>query len=145
MGFYWCRVLRPYSGRSFLIRVSITINRFWIEDTFGHSFIGVVRQEAAVITTGITHVTRRITVLYHADQQTILFTVHEDSAHFLHVARLFALVPDGIARTAKEVRLTGLARPLKRFRVHESHHQHFSSFIILDDSRNQSLAIKFQH
>src|SRR5260370_23137192 len=96
----------------------------WIEDTFRHFFICPIRQQAAVVTTVITGMTCRATMLDHADQQAILLAIHKDLPHLLHIARLLALAPDRIAGPAEKMLIARLARAGKRFFVHERHHHH---------------------
>src|SRR5258706_16227761 len=89
--------------------------------------------------------TRRTAMLDHADQQAILLAIHKDLPHLLHIARLFTLAPDRIARAAEKMRIARLACAGKRFFVHERHHQHLVCGIILDHSGYQALAIKIHH
>ncbi len=84
-------------------------------------------------------------MLHHAQQKTILFTVYENSPHFLHIARLLALAPDHVAGSAEKVGIACFACFLQSLLIHKGHHQDFTGGIILNNGRQQSLPIKFQH
>src|SRR5262245_59055051 len=115
-----------------------SIHNSRIKDTFRHDLIAVIRQQAAIITTAVAIVACRASLLDHAHQYAVLFTIDKYSTHFLHIPGLLSLTPDSIARTAEEMCVTCLTCALQSLLVHEGHHQHLSRGIILDHGRNQS-------
>ena len=61
-----------------------------------------------------------------------------------NIPRRFALLPELATRSRMEMRQPGLRRRLDRLRVHESDHQYFTGFMMLDDSAEPALIIEFR-
>src|SRR2546421_3595263 len=89
--------------------LSRAIDKFWIEKAFCYGLVGIIWLQTTIITAMIAHMACGFAVLHHLYQQAVLFTIHENVAHLLHVARLLTLAPDSIPCAAKKVGVTRFA------------------------------------
>ncbi len=79
--------------------------------------------------------------LFHGDQECIAVAVVAQGLDLLGVARGFALVPEGGARSAPKPSLPSIQGFLQGLGVHPGHHQDGAVEVVLDDRWDESLVV----
>ena len=74
-------------------------------------------------------------------QHHVFVAVEPDLEHFLHVAGLFALVPQLLARAAPVHGLAQFDGFMQRIAVHPGKHQHVAGCRFLGDHRHQAVFV----
>lgn len=74
-------------------------------------------------------------------EKAVFVAVDEDLVDALEMARLLALLPEPLARSAIVMGETGLTGKPDGFIVRVRDHQYISSSGVLNDNRNQSVAV----
>lgn len=78
------------------------------------------------------------------DEQDIGVAVEADFPHFLHIAGLFAFVPEFRAATAPEDGFAEFLSLGERLGIHPCYHEYLEGRGVLDDGGNQSAFVEFQ-
>ncbi len=81
--------------------------------------------------------------LLHLQQHHVAVAIEADIAHGLHMAGLFALVPQLVARARPIHRFAALVRQLQRLAVHPGEHEHAAGVRVLRDGGHEPAGIPF--
>jgi hypothetical protein len=93
--------------------------------------------------TAFSGVAGNVAELFDGDQEGITVTVIADGLDLLGVARGFALVPEGGARSTPKPGLATVQGFLQGLRVHPGHHQDGAVEVVLDNSRDEVGFVEF--
>ena len=86
---------------------------------------------------------RVVAILCDLEQDHITVAIDTKIVHGLHVARLFALEPQFVARAAEVHRTLQCSGHLKRFAVHPREHQYVAGGLFLGDDGDKAFVVVF--